>query len=229
VIRRLQVLLVTLVLLIAAFSSGADFLFFLVYLGVLVVGGSYVLTRFGLSDLEAGYTLDRLQGQVGGSLRATYTMRNTGRLPKLWLETHNPSTLPVPLPGRAIALGPRAERTWTARVPLTRRGHFRVDPMVIRTGDPFGMFEASATVGTGATVMVYPRVEALPRWRLPAASIEGTHASPERTLQTTPLQPDPLEAERAPSGPPGQGIRPGADRRPVALPRPGAARPGGER
>jgi uncharacterized protein (DUF58 family) len=187
VIRRLQVLLVTLVLLIAAFSSGADFLFFLVYLGVLVVGGSYVLTRFGLSDLEAGYTLDRLQGQVGGSLRATYTMRNTGRLPKLWLETHNPSTLPVPLPGRAIALGPRAERTWTARVPLTRRGHFRVDPMVIRTGDPFGMFEASATVGTGATVMVYPRVEALPRWRLPAASIEGTHASPERTLQTTPL------------------------------------------
>ena len=186
-IRRLQVLTVALVLLLAAFSTGADFLFFLVYLGVLVVGGSYVLTRFGLSDLEAGYTLDRLQGQVGEALRATYTMRNTGRLPKLWLETHNPSTLPVGLPGRAIALGPRAERTWTARVPLTRRGHFRVDPMVIRTGDPFGMFEASATVGTGATVIVYPRIEPLPRWRLAAASIEGSQSAPERTLQTTPL------------------------------------------
>ena len=36
-------------------------------------------------------------------------------------------------------------------------------------------------------MVVYPRLEPLPRWRLPAASLEGSHASPERTLQTTPL------------------------------------------
>jgi uncharacterized protein (DUF58 family) len=187
VIRRLEVLALALVLLIAAFSTGADFLFFVLYLGVLVVGGAYVLTRFGLSDLEAGYSLDRLQGRVGERLAATYTLRNTSQIPKFWLEAHTPSTLPVPLPGRAVALGPRDERSWIARVPLTRRGHYRVDPLVIRTGDPLGLFEASATVGTGATITVYPRVEALPRWRLPAAAIEGTHSQPERTLQATPL------------------------------------------
>lgn len=186
-IRRLEVAALALILLIAAFSTGADFLFFVLYLGVLVVGGAYVVTRFGLSDLEAGYSLDRLQGRVGERLSATYTLRNTSQLPKFWLEAHTPSTLPVALPGRAIALGPRDERSWIARVPLTRRGHFRVEPLVIRTGDPFGLFEASATVGSGAAITVYPRVEALPRWRLPAAALEGTHSQPERTLQATPL------------------------------------------
>ena len=186
-LRRLPATLLGLALLVAAFSTGADFLFFLLYLGLLVVGGAYVVTRFGLADLEAGYALDKVHGQVGDTLRATYTIRNGGRLPKLWLEAYNPSTLPVPLPGRALALGPRAERAWAARVPLVARGHFRIDPLIIRTGDPFGLFEASATVGTGAAVTVYPRVEPLPRWRLPASTLEGTSSTPERTQQATPL------------------------------------------
>jgi uncharacterized protein (DUF58 family) len=187
VLRRLPIVIVSGALLIAAFSTGADFLFFLVYLGILVIGGAYVVTRFGLADLEAGYALDRVTAAVGETLRVTYTVRNAGRLPKLWLELHNPTTLPAPLPGRALALGPRAERAWAARVPLSARGHFRVDPLVIRTGDPFGLFEASATVGTGTAVTVYPRVESLPRWRLPASTLEGSSSIPERTMQTTPL------------------------------------------
>src|SRR3990170_1996914 len=186
-LRRLPAIVLGGALVIAAFSTGADFLFFLLYLGLLVVGGSYLVTRFGLADLEAGYALDRLNGQVGEALRVTYTIRNAGRLPKLWLEAFNPSTLPVPLPGRALVLGPRAERSWAARVPLVARGHFRVDPLVIRTGDPFGLFEASAMVGSGAGVTIYPRVEPLPRWRLPASTLEGTSATPERTSQATPL------------------------------------------
>ncbi len=186
-LRRLPIIIVSGALLIAAFSTGRDLLFFLVYLGILVIGGAYVVTRFGLADLEAGYALDRVTAAVGETLRVTYTVRNAGRLPKLWLELHNPTTLPVPLPGRALALGPHAERAWAARVPLSARGHFRVDPLVIRTGDPFGLFEASATVGTGTAVTVYPRVEPLPRWRLPASTLEGSSSMPERTLQTTPL------------------------------------------
>ena len=73
------------------------------------------------------------------------------------------------------------------RTVLERRGHYRIEPLQIRTGDPFGFFEASAAVGQGVTLVVYPRVDALPLWKLPPASVEGAHASPERTLQTTPL------------------------------------------
>jgi uncharacterized protein (DUF58 family) len=186
-LRRLPFVIVGGILVVSAFSTGYEFLFYLVYLGLLVVGGSYLVTRNGLADLEAGYAVNQLQAHVGDQLRTTYTLRNTSRLPKLWLEVHNPSTLPIPLPGRAISLGTRRERSWVARVPLVRRGHFRVDPLQIRTGDPFGFFEANASVGHGVTLIVYPRVEPIPRWRLRAVSLEGSRSTPVRTHQTTPL------------------------------------------
>ena len=186
-IRRLQALAIATILVVAAFSTGQPFLFYLLYLSILIVGGSYVLVRLGLSDLEAGYAVSQLHGHVGDRMRVTYTLRNGSRWPKLWLEVHNPTTMPGGLPGRAISLGGRSERSWLIRAPLTRRGHFRIEPLHIRTGDPFGFFEASATVGQGVSVVVYPRLEPLPMWRLPSASLEGSHASPERTLQTTPL------------------------------------------
>ncbi|MEO5941087.1 MAG: DUF58 domain-containing protein [Candidatus Limnocylindrales bacterium] len=186
-IRRFQLIVIAAILLVAAFSTEEEFLFYLVYLSILVIGGSYILTRLGLADLEAGYAVNQLTGHVGDKLQITYTLRNTSRVPKPWLEVHNPTTLPGGLPGRAISLGSRAERSWLVRAPLARRGHFRVEPLQIRTGDPFGFFEASASVGQGVAVVVYPRIEALPLWKLPAASIDGSHAAPERTLQTSPL------------------------------------------
>ena len=186
-IRKLELLVVAVILVVAAFSTALPFLFYLLYLAILVIGGSYVLVRLGLSDLEAGYAVSQLHGHVGDRMRVTYTLRNTSRVPKLWLEIHNPTTLPGGLPGRAITLGGRAERSWLIRAPLSRRGHFRIEPLHIRTGDPFGFFEASATVGQGISIVVYPRIEPLPRWRLPAAALEGSHASPVRTLQTTPM------------------------------------------
>ena len=185
--RRLQAIVLATILVVAAFSTGYTFLFYLLYLGILVVGGSYVLVRMGLSELEAGYAVSQLHGHVGDRMRVTYTLRNSSRFPKPWLEIHNPTTLPGGLPGRAITLGGHSERSWLIRAPLMRRGHFRIEPLHIRTGDPFGFFEAAATVGQGISVVVYPRLEPLPMWRLPAASLEGSHASPERTLQTTPL------------------------------------------
>jgi len=187
VIRRLEVLIVATILVVAAFSTGQPFLFYLLYLAILVVGGSYVLVRLGLTDLEAGYAVSQLHGHVGDRMRVTYTLRNGSRMPKLWLEIHNPTTLPGGLPGRAITLPGRSERSWLIRMPLTRRGHFRIEPLHIRTGDPFGFFEAAATVGQGVSVVVYPRLEPIPAWRLPSAILEGSHASPVRTLQTTPL------------------------------------------
>jgi uncharacterized protein (DUF58 family) len=187
VFRRLQLVILGALLVLWAFSSGEPFVFYLVYLSVLVLGGSYVLTRLGLADLEAGYAVNQLSGHVGERIRVTYTLRTSSRIPKLWLEIHNPTSLPAGLPGRAISLGPQSERSWLIRTPLTRRGHFRVEPLQIRTGDPFGFFESSAAVGTGVNIVVYPRLEKLPQWKLPASNLDGSHAMRERTLQSTPL------------------------------------------
>jgi uncharacterized protein (DUF58 family) len=187
VIRRLQLLIISAIVLIAAFSTGLPFLFYLVYLGLLVIGGSYVITRLALVNLEAGYAVSQLHGHVGDQLRITYTLRNAGLLPKPWLEVHNPTTLPSGLAGRALSIGSRQERSWQVKVPLSRRGAFLIKPLHIRSGDPFGFFEVTATVGQGVSLVVYPRVDRLPFWKLPAALVEGSQAKPERTLQTTPL------------------------------------------
>jgi uncharacterized protein (DUF58 family) len=59
--------------------------------------------------------------------------------------------------------------------------------MVIRTGDPFNLFESVATVGPGASLLVYPRIAPLPAWTLPAASLEGASARSRHGAQTAPL------------------------------------------
>src|SRR5438093_2266533 len=99
-IRRLQALAIAVILLVAAFSTGLPFLFYLLYLALLVVGGSYIVTRLGATDLEAGYAVNPLHGPVADSLRFTYTVRNARRAPRSWLAVHNTTTLPSALAGR---------------------------------------------------------------------------------------------------------------------------------
>ena len=236
--RRLQLFLIAAILLIAAFSTGLEFLFYLVYLAIIVIGGSYIVTRLGLSDLEAGYAVSQLNGHVGDQIRVTYTLRNTSRVPKPWLEVHNPTTLPGGLPGRAIPLGPRAERSWLVRVPLVRRGHFRIEPLQIRTGDPFGFFEASASVGPGRRGRRLPADRAdsavaaaggLPRGqqRVTRADAPDDAARDDGPAVGTrrQLQPDPLAGDGPPRRDPGQGVRARADRRRLDHPRPRAGDP----
>ena len=119
----------------------------------------------------------------------TYTLRNTSRIPKPWLEVHNPTTLPGGLPGRAISLGSASASgrgssgsPLDAARPLPDRAAPDPDRRPVRVLRGVGVGRARAS-----RVVVYPRIEPLPLWRLPAASVEGSHAAPERTLQTTPL------------------------------------------
>ena len=145
---------------VVALVSGSTLVYFLAYLVAVTVVGAHLLARRGLDGLEAGSWLDRRHATVGDILTVTYTLRSRARLPKPWLEVHSPSTLPLAIPGRVVSLAPRTERTWAARVPLPRRGQYRVDPLVVRTGDPLGLFESVASVGPGAT---HPRLSR--RWQ----------------------------------------------------------------
>jgi len=186
-LRKLGFLATVGLVAMAAVVTGATEVYFFLYLGLVVIGLAYLLARRGLTNLEAGSWLDRQHAIVGDTITVTYTLRSTARLPKPWLEAHSPSTLPVAIPGRVISLRSRTSRTWAARVPLTHRGQYRVDPMVVRTGDPFGLFESVASVGPGAAVLVYPQVQPLPAWTLPPAAIEGASSRAQHGSHLTPL------------------------------------------
>jgi uncharacterized protein (DUF58 family) len=185
--RRLGLLAAGGAIVAIALASGAVYLYFLLYLAIVTVGLAYLVARRGLTHLEAGSWPDRQQASVGDVLTVTFTLRSMARLPKPWLEVHRPSTLPQPIPGRVVSLGPRTSKTWAARVPLPERGQFRIDPMVIRCGDPLGLFESVASVGSGVSLVVHPVVSPLPAWGLPSAAIEGASARGEPGPHLTPL------------------------------------------
>ena len=149
---------------------------------------SYVVTRFGLADLEAGYVLDRVHAADRRHPACQlHRPQHRAGCPSCGSSCATRSTLPVDLPAQAVSLGPRSEKSWSVRVPLTRRGHFRVEPWSLRTGDPLGMFESQAI---GRQRLERDRLSA----RRGAAragscrrrSSRARHASPVRTPHTTP-------------------------------------------
>ena len=185
--RQLRVVFFGTALVVAAFSTGINFLFFLVYLLAILLLASRWYARRGLRGLRAGYTVLNLRAQVGERLEAIYRVENDSRWGKPWVEVANESTLPAPLPGRVIGIAARSSRQWLARVTLQRRGSYRLAALRVRTGDPFGLFTSEMVVGRPSWIVVYPKVHPLPHWRLPPSPVDGTTPSRRRYEAATPL------------------------------------------
>lgn len=185
--RHLRLLFLGTALVVAAFSTGLDFLFFLAYLMVAIGFGSWLYARRGLRDVRADYRVLNPRTHVGEVLQAIYRVENRDRWGKPWVECWNESTLPASLPGRVIGIPARSTRQWLAKVTLTRRGSYRLGALRVRTGDPFGLFQSEMTVGSATSVVVFPEVVALPHWRLPPSPIDGTTRTSRRYEAATPL------------------------------------------
>jgi uncharacterized protein (DUF58 family) len=185
--RRLPLIFIATVLVVAAFSTGLTVLFFLVYLAGALVIGSWWYARRGLNGVRAGYHVLNPRAQVGELLHAVYRIDNDNGWSKPWLEVTNDSNLPVGLPGRVIGVHARGSRQWLSKVSLTRRGTYRIGPVKVRTGDPFGLFTSEMLVGRPTTVVVFPKVFDLPHWLLPAAPIEGSATARRRREIASPL------------------------------------------
>lgn len=185
--RHLRLLFVVTALVVAAFSTGINFLFFLVYLTVAIIGGSWLYARRGLRGVRADYRVLNPRTHVGEVLQAMYRVDNADIVTKPWIELWNESTLPVSLPGRVVGVPARGTRQWLAKVTLTRRGSYRLGTLRVRTGDPFGLFSSEMVVGQPTNVVVFPEIIPLPHWRLPPSPIDGTAPTRRRYEAATPL------------------------------------------
>ena len=185
--RHLRILFLGTALVVAAFSTGIEFLFFLTYLMAAIGIGAWLFARRGLRDVRADYRVLNPRTHVGEVLQAIYRVENHDRLGKPWIECWNESTLPASLPGRVIGVPANSTRQWLAKVTLTRRGSYRLGPLRVRTGDPFGLFSSEMTVGSPTSIVVFPEVVPLPHWRLPPSPIDGTTRVRRRFEAATPL------------------------------------------
>jgi uncharacterized protein (DUF58 family) len=160
-----------------------DKLFF-VLLGLLVV--SFVWSRLSLRGLTVTRWTATDRAQVGDLLVERVRVENTSRFAKLWLEVLDHSELPGHRLSRVIHLGPRDSANWKAQTWCTRRGRFRLGPMTISSGDPFGLFPTRLVVPYVQELVVYPATVDLSGFRLPHGELAGGSALQRRTPFVTP-------------------------------------------
>jgi hypothetical protein len=77
--RHLRLLFLVTALVVAAFSTGIEFLFFLVYLTVAIGIGSWLYARRGLKNVRADYRVINPRTHVGEVLQALYRIASGSR------------------------------------------------------------------------------------------------------------------------------------------------------
>ena len=173
-------------LFIAAISSGVELLSYLAYLLLFVGAAMWVTARLTLEGLSVKRTVGQAYAHLGDKIDLNYELRNDHRLAKLWVEVSETSNWPEPLTGRVLSIAGRGSvRRWKVSVPALRRGRFHLGPIVLRSGDPFGLFSTVARIPLHALVLVYPKVLPLPFWQLPGSFLEGNVLTGQRSLQST--------------------------------------------
>jgi len=75
--HHLRLLFLGTALVVAAFSTGIEFLFFLTYLFAAIGIGSWLYARRGLRDVRADYRVLNPRTHVGEVLQAIYRVRTT--------------------------------------------------------------------------------------------------------------------------------------------------------
>ncbi len=184
--RRLVVLLLLAAALIGAVVTGRDLFFNLFYLWLTLVVVAALWTWLGLRGIRLARHTRALRAQVGRPLEERLAARNLSRLPKLWLEVRDHSNLPGHEASLVVmSLGPRSERTWVVRTICRQRGRFRLGPLTLTSGDPFGLFQISRHIPQTTHVVIYPATVELRDFTLPPGVLSGGDALRRRTHYVT--------------------------------------------
>src|SRR5256884_9457572 len=174
-----------LVLFSVAISTGVELLSYLAYLVLFVAVAMSILARLTLEGLSVKRGVGQSYAHLGDTIELSYELSTAHPLGKLWLEVFERWNWPEPLPGRVLSIGGHKTRKWKVLAKARRRGRFRLGPIVLRSGDPFGLFGTEARIPSEALLLVYPRVVQLPYWTLPGSLLEGNVLTGQRSLQST--------------------------------------------
>jgi uncharacterized repeat protein (TIGR01451 family) len=160
----------------------------LALLGLIIV--SRFLARSWITNLDATRDCNRTEAEVGQSIAFVITLLNRGRLPVAWVlvEDMLPRGAIISRPPRVVVkghrlavamLGPLARKTLNYQLHFATRGYYQVGPLVLETGDLFGLHRRFRIVTEPVYIMVYPKVVPLPGYdlasRRPIGEIRLTH------------------------------------------------------
>ncbi len=184
--RRIIVIGLLLASLAGALVTGRDLFYNLVYLWLAIIVIAALWTWTAINHIRIGRHTRALRAQVGRPLEERLSVRNTSNVPKLWLEVRDHSDLPGHSASLVVdSLGPMRERVWVARTICRERGRFRLGPLTLTSGDPFGLFQVTRPVPQTTHIVVYPLTVDLPDFSLPLGPMPGGDALRRRTHYVT--------------------------------------------
>ena len=150
-------------------------------LGILLVVG-WFWARSSSKNLTSEIERSKGPPTVGGKISQVVTMRNGGGTPKAWVEVEDRTDLPGIKFKHVASLGltvsfDRVEMSQTA----TRRGEYKIGPLVVRTSDPFGMFPQEVVFGSEETILVNPKIIDIPDFATTSIQHLGETSRRQRT------------------------------------------------
>jgi uncharacterized repeat protein (TIGR01451 family) len=177
-------------LLLAALLLESSLLAYATYvlLGLLFL--SRFLARSWTSNLSATRTCDRLTAEVGERVAVTVTLRNNGRLTVPWVLMED--VLPrqaldlrfprLKVKGKRLQIGmirAGAEAELSYQLECLTRGYYQIGPLVLETGDLFGLHRRFRIETEPSFLLVYPRIVTLRGYdiasRRPIGDVRMTH------------------------------------------------------
>lgn len=180
--RRNALYIVVVASLLAGLITGRAFFFNIAYVfsGLLILSFFWSWTTVNWLRFERRVSSRR--AQVGRVLEETFTVHNTGWLPKVWLELYDESTLPGHYASHVVGnLGAHQESAWSIRTLCIQRGEFQLGPLRIVSGDPFGLFQSERTIKATSQIIVYPQTIEITNFALPSGILSGGDAIRRRT------------------------------------------------
>jgi uncharacterized protein (DUF58 family) len=159
-------------ILLAALVLDSGLLAYAMYvlLGVLLV--SRLLAYLWVGKLSAARQCNRLTAEVGDRVKVSVTVRNAARLPVPWVlledllprEALNPRAPRLRLKGRRVQLRMirgGGEATLDYQLECLMRGYYQIGPLVMESGDLFGLHRRYRADAEPHFLLVYPKVHPL--------------------------------------------------------------------
>jgi uncharacterized protein (DUF58 family) len=145
-----------------------------------------VMARLAQRGLTATRSISADRVMHGGSVAVEVKVANLSQLPAPWLIAAESLPAGLPMTGLRGRVGPVAGRgSFDFRYHLhgARRGYYRIGPVLLRTGDLFGLSQREQAAAGGTTLTVFPKVLPITHARLPSRRPAGEMRAHQRVLE----------------------------------------------
>ena len=167
--------------------TGSEIYSRMVYLWLFLLLGNWLFSVVALRGVTLQREAHTYRSQVGQVFEERFEISIAGRLPRLWIEVRDESTLPGAQGSRVLTmLSGNQVRSYRAITRLMQRGSFRLGPTTLASGDPFGLFPVSRRAPGESFLLVYPLIVDIAHFPSPAGVLSGGEALRRRTHQITP-------------------------------------------